>query len=193
MALTLVSGPAAEPVTAAEMRTHLRLDTTDEDTYLGTLITAARLRLVDLTSRPFVYETYEERLTEFPTGSSRIRLSRAPVVSVTSVKYTDSAGATNTFATADYKVETAPEPGSVTLGYQESWPSTTLDTGHPVVVTYKAGYASAAATLPENRRLMVKALVAHWYAHREPVLTGTIQTRLPDHLQALILADKLWL
>jgi uncharacterized phiE125 gp8 family phage protein len=193
MALTLVSGPAAEPVTAAEMRTHLRLDTTDEDTYLGLLITAARERLVEITARPFVYETYEERLTEFPTGTNRIRLSRAPVVSVTSVTYQDSTAATNTFSADDYHVETAPEPGSVTLKYQKTWPTTTLETGHPVTVTYRAGYASAAASVPERRRLMLKALVAHWYAHREPVLTGTIQTKLPDHMQALILADRLWL
>ena len=44
MTLTLLSGPAEEPVSLAEARAHLKLDATEEDALLTALLTAARRR-----------------------------------------------------------------------------------------------------------------------------------------------------
>ena len=42
MALKLITAPAAEPVSTSEAKSHLRVDTTADDTYIGTLMTVAR-------------------------------------------------------------------------------------------------------------------------------------------------------
>ena len=64
MSLTLVSPPAAEPVTLAEAKSHLKLDTSDEDTLIASLITAARARAEWHTGRALV---------EFADHSLKIR------------------------------------------------------------------------------------------------------------------------
>ena len=40
--LTRQTPPAVEPVTLSEAKAHLRVDSTDDDAYIATLITAAR-------------------------------------------------------------------------------------------------------------------------------------------------------
>ena len=46
----LIAPPAAEPVTLAEARSWLRVDTTDEDGAIASLISAAR-EIVEMTTR----------------------------------------------------------------------------------------------------------------------------------------------
>jgi len=45
MALVLTSGPASEPVTLAEAKTHLRVDGSAEDTLIASLIITSRLHV----------------------------------------------------------------------------------------------------------------------------------------------------
>jgi uncharacterized phiE125 gp8 family phage protein len=45
MALRLTSAPAAEPLTVAEAKAHLRIDSANEDTLLASLILTSRLHL----------------------------------------------------------------------------------------------------------------------------------------------------
>ena len=45
MGLKLVSPPEVEPLTLAEAKAHLRLDTDADDAYVSALITAARERI----------------------------------------------------------------------------------------------------------------------------------------------------
>ena len=54
MPLQLVTPPAEEPVSLAEARLHLRVDFTDDDALITSLIAAARQAAETLTGRQFV-------------------------------------------------------------------------------------------------------------------------------------------
>lgn len=166
------SAPAAEPVSTAEAKTHLRIDHTDEDTYIGTLVTTARLSLEAMTRRAFVTQTRVARYDSFPAVFEH---HRSPLQSVSSIAYIDTAGASQTLSASLYSVDTYTEPGRVIPAYGESWPSTRI-VMNAVTETYIAGYGAAAA-VPENVKHCIKRLLSHWYEFREPMIVGTIVSR----------------
>lgn len=65
MPVRLLTPPASEPVTLAEAKAHLRLDTVDDDTYVNTLILVARQYVEQACWRGLVTQTWELVLDGF--------------------------------------------------------------------------------------------------------------------------------
>ena len=163
MSLVITVEPAEEPVTTAEAKDHMRVDTSDDDTLIDGLITASRLYAENYTNRAFVTQTLAVRLDAFP--ASQINLPRAPAASVTSIQYIDGDGATQTWSSANYTVDAYSKPARVLPVYDEDFPSTRAEID-AVTVTFVAGYGGASA-VPEGLKLAIKTLVGHWYENRE--------------------------
>ena len=134
-------------------------------------------------------------LDEFPDGSLNsdvspgiegwdLLLPRPPLVSITSITYKDTAGATQTFSNTNYLVLTDDEPGRIALKYGKEWPDTYADAG-AVVVTYAAGYADA-ASVPDPIKQAIRFLVGHFYENREAVNVGNIITATPMAVESLL-------
>ena len=185
MALKLITAPAAEPVSTSEAKSHLRVDTTADDTYIGTLITVARQNVESHLRRALISQTWEVVLDAFPAGV--IRLPKPPLASVTSIKYTDDEGNESTYSSANYVVDTDTEPGRVVLKSGESWPSDTLAAANGVRVRYVAGWANAAA-VPAAIRQAVLLVCGSLYENREDVIVaqGVSIGRLPFGVEALL-------
>ncbi len=170
--LTLSSGPAAEPMTTAEAKTHLRVSGTDDDTYIDTLIGAARHWVELFTGRALIDQTWVLKLDKFPDSGCPIWLPKPPLSSVTSITYTDTDGNTGqTFNSANYDVDTASDTqlAGIYEGYNETWPDT-RDEINSVTVTYVAGYGSAATSIPDPIVHACKLLVGRWYCTRASAL-----------------------
>ena len=192
MALKLITAPATEPVSTSEAKSHLRVDTTADDTLIGTLITAARQHVENHLRRALITQTWELVMDAFPAGDV-IRLPRPPLVSVTSIKYTDVAGSESTFSSAAYVVDTDSTKGRVVLKSGESWPSDTLAAANGVRVRYVAGYGSAAA-VPNPIRQAVLLLIGTLYENRESVLVaqGVTVAQLPFGVEALLMPYRIF-
>lgn len=190
MILSIVTPPAAEPVSLAEAKLHLRIDVNDEDTLVESYITAAREWCELAARRAFVTQTLALRLAEWPCGDC-IQLPRPPLASVTSITYTDSAGANQTMTSADYLVYATAEPGLVQLGYGKSWPSATLQLGPSIVITYVAGYGNAAA-VPKRYKQAILLMTGHFYENREQVIAvpGISLAEVPLAVQSLLMIDR---
>lgn len=177
MPFALSTAPVVEPVTTTELKAHLRVDGTDEDTLIASLGVAARQHVEEETRRALVTQTWVLKLDEFPgSGDAEIRLPRPPLQSVTSVQYVDGNGDTQTWSSSLYVVDTADTPGNISLAYGESWPSTRAQK-NAVTITYVAGYG-AASTVPDALKAAIKLLVGHYYVNREEAVTGTVVARL---------------
>ena len=192
MALKLITAPATEPVSTSEAKSHLRVDTTADDTLIGTLITAARQHVENHLRRALITQTWELVMDAFPAGDV-IRLPRPPLVSVTSIKYTDVAGSESTFSSAAYVVDTDSTKGRVVLKSGESWPSDTLAAANGVRVRYVAGYGSAAA-VPNPIRQAILLLIGTLYENRESVLVaqGVTVAQLPFGVEALLMPYRIF-
>ena len=151
MAISLSSAPATEPVTLTEAKSHLKVDFSADDDYIEDfVIPAARRYAETLTHRGFITQTWILRLNGFG-GGGPIYLPRPPLVSITTVTYTDTAGTAGTAWAASSTGYTLEQPSgdhalhaSIRPSYAQSYPST-RDIVDSVVITYVAGYGAASA------------------------------------------------
>ena len=137
---------------------------TTEDPLLSALILAAREHVEAFTRRALVTQTWDLKLDGFP---SVIRVPRPPLQSITSISYIDSNGATQTWAAANYSVDTSSQPGRIEPAYGISYP-TLRGVPNAVTIRFVAGYGAAAA-VPQSVKQAILLFVAHLYENREPV------------------------
>jgi len=190
MSLTLFSAPAVEPVSTAEAKTHLRVTGSDSDTYIDTLIAAARRTVEHDSGRALITQTWDWTLDGFP-DADHFDVPFPPLQSVTSVTYTDTNGDSQTFSSGDYIVDTASEQGRIALEEGESWP-TTKPVIDVVTVRFIAGYGDASTDVPDHLLHAVKLLIAHWYENREILAVGTIAPAIAETYEALIARERVW-
>lgn len=177
-----------EPISLTEAKNHLRVDTTDDDDLITALVTVAREYVETATNRTLINQTRHHYLHDWPSGNV-LRLPEVPLVSVTSVQYTDDDNSTSTFGTANYYVDTYGDNGigCIVLNDGSSWPSDTLRETNAVHVTYVAGYGSVPSAVPRPIRQAMLMAVGHWYENREYAVTsGAVPKTLPLAVDALL-------
>lgn len=186
MALELTTPPASEPVTLDELKAWARVDSTDDDDLLTANGVAAREHVERWLGRQLVTATWTLTMRDFPSGL--IRLPRPPLQSISSIKWKDTDGTLSTMDAGDYLVDTAADPGTVEPA--TSWPKPG-DFPDAIQIAFVAGFGDP-ADVPENIKIAIKALAAHWYEAREPAVVGASVANVPSHVSALVNGAKLW-
>jgi len=165
--------PIIEPLSLAEIKSHLRVDDSSDDEMLSTIIQVAREQVEDITRRALLTSTWDFVIQEWPV-ENYIKLPYGNLQSVTSVKWKDTDGVETTLtAGTDYLVETNGENvGRVVLPYGESWPSDTLYPSNPITIRFVCGW-TAASLIPAKIKAACKLIAGDIYQNREgKILTG---------------------
>jgi uncharacterized phiE125 gp8 family phage protein len=177
MTLRLITPPAAEPLTLAEAKLHLRVDHSADDDLITALIQAAREGAEHLTGRSLITQTWERVLDAFP--GAEIELGRPPVASVVSVVYIDGAGNQQTMDAADYSLDNSTPNGWVLPSDAlDVWPIT-YDTANAVRVQFTTGYGASGAAVPAAIRSWMKLRIGTLYKLREEIVAGVSVADLP--------------
>ena len=203
--LTLVTPPAVESVTLAEAKSHLRVETADDDALIGDLLAAARQTVEGFLRRALITQTWRLTLDRFPRVAERwwdgvrqgaavveraraIVLPRPPLSAVTSLTVFDAADTPTVVPAGDYIVDTAAEPGRLVLRTGESWPVVGRAAAG-VEVVFDAGYGAAGSAVPEAIRQGILETVAALYDRRGE---GVAEARgLPGAAAALLAAYRI--
>src|SRR5262245_55996118 len=198
MSLVLVTPAATEPVTLATAKLHCKQDLTDDDPMFAIYNAAARRWVEEFTRRQLLtatwrlgftggagWNTSDPNVSFYGCYSLPFLLPRAaPLISVTSVQYTDTAGTIKTLTlTTDYRLDSDSEPVRVWPAYSKTWPVCRPGPS-AFAVTYQAGYASA-AVIPEPIVQAILLLIAHQYATREAIGENTL-AEIPFGVKALL-------
>jgi uncharacterized phiE125 gp8 family phage protein len=139
---------ATDNVANASLAADAPATNTTSDPELVAWIAAAREYAETFTHRGFITQTWDLTLYGFPCSEDVIWLPKAPLVSVTSVSYVDTAGVTQTWSSTLYTVDAPVGPkarvGCIVPNYGQIFPST-RDVVNAVTVRFVAGYGAAAA------------------------------------------------
>lgn len=177
MGIRVITPPASEPVTLAEVKAYARVDISADDSLLSAMIVAAREAGENETRRAFLPQTLELTLDAFPRRTDRrpwptwlnyaVDLPRPPLASVVSVSYLDTDGVLQTLGPSTYVVVQASDavPACLVPAFGTSWPDTQAMPG-AVRVRYTAGWPDA-VSVPEAIKTWIKAKAATMYEHRE--------------------------
>ncbi|MDE2030529.1 MAG: phage head-tail connector protein [Alphaproteobacteria bacterium] len=186
---TLLTPPAAEPVTLADAKQQARIDTTADDTLVTALITGARQWAEEYTARAFITQSWRLTLDLWPGAVEKwwdgvkqgpitglddinyISLPRAPLQSVTSVTSYDNADNGTLWDAGNYFVDTVRAPGRIALRMGAVWP-VPLRLTNGIVIDYVSGYGSDGTSVPEPIKTAIRQLVAHWYEYRGEAATA---------------------
>jgi len=189
-ALNRTTDATLDPVTLNEAKRHVNVEFNRDDNLITALITAAREHAEEYTGRAFNTQTWTLELDAWPADGV-IRLARSPTISVSTVKYYNSAGVQTTLVSGtDYQEALTSEPARITIEPGMTWP--TVETGrlNAVEVIYVAGYGALASDVPQAIRQAMLLAIAAWYEHREE-LTDLALRRLPFGARALLWQKRL--
>lgn len=172
MSVKVITPPAAEPISLIEAKLHLRVDSSDEDALITSLIASAREGAEHLTGRALMAQTLELALDGFPGA---IKLPMPPLVSVTSVTYVDLVGVAQTLPDTDYTVDSYSEPARIVPAYGVCcWPSTRCQ-ANAVLVRYQAGYDA----VPDQIKSWMLLRIGMLYEQRQAVVSGVSVASIP--------------
>src|SRR5690349_18189150 len=93
--LTLVTGPALEPVSIIEARAQSKIDGSLQDGELASFLLAGRQHVENYTGRALISQTFDAKFDySWPyCGGYQILLPKPKTISVTSISYVDTNGA----------------------------------------------------------------------------------------------------
>lgn len=174
--LQLVSTPTQLPVTVNDALWHLRIDGTEDNDYLTTLITTATELIEHETNADLRPHTWDLLLPCFP--DKEITIPRFPLQSISSIKYYDGNNALQTLSSSNYYVMRSHRALS-TIYPKDYWPVSYPLRPDAVIVRFVSGYdiptgSSSSSSggalnlqIPAMIKQAVLLAVGTWYEHRE--------------------------
>jgi uncharacterized phiE125 gp8 family phage protein len=178
-----ITGAAADQdtiITVADLKAHMRVTHTHEDTLISALRSAAiswveehcNIKLGSYTARGYLPGFYNSYI---PIG---------PVTAISEVKYQTTADKDytddlTTLAAGNWFTDEISQPARIAF---RDYPSVYEYALTPVVVTFTAGYS----TMPAPVLQAIRLLVSHLYENRQEEVAGTMTTRLKFGLEALL-------
>ena len=183
------TAPATEPVSTADAKAHLKIDTSDEDALIDSWVVAARILIEESCNISLITQTLKLRMDRFPLDGERIMLPAPPAISVATVEYYDSDGVLQTWADSNYTLSPHNRPATMSTAYNVSYP-TTRSIDDAVIITYDAGYGDS-VDVPANIIHAIKLLLSLWNEAREAACRVNLSA-IPFGVKQLLAGNKIY-
>lgn len=162
--LQVTSQPALEPVTLDEAKAYMRVDINTEDALITALIVSAR-SMVELHLRRALIEQTLELTYDSQPEQDFIELPRPPMISLESVEYFGDDDLAQAFDITELIADASKSPAVLRLKRSSVWP-VSLRPQASLVFEYKAGYGTAASSVPGPIKTAIMTIVAAWFEQR---------------------------
>ena len=182
MSLTLVTAPAVEPVSLADLKLQLGLDPIEDDDPLKAgilartlrrLITAARTECEGITRTAYITQTWKLTLRHWPHRAieyvrhhpREILLPRPPLQAVTSFTYAAMDGTRQSLTTDDYQVDAGggTQPAVIAPLYSVPWPLVLPGQLNGIEIDFTCGYGDTPESVPPTIQQAILFLAQFYY------------------------------
>jgi uncharacterized phiE125 gp8 family phage protein len=180
MSSVLLTAPAAEPLSLAEAKAFLRVETADDDALIAALIAAARLHVETRAGLALIAQEWRMVFDRWQ-DNGRITVRPAPLVVLIAARVIDFDGEARALDTQAF----VPDRARSMLAFMP-WTlpvPTRLVAG--IELDVKVGFGETASDVPEPLRQAIRLLTAHWYENRGAVASEA-GAPLPRDAAALI-------
>ena len=177
MSVTVLVPPALDPVSLADAKAFLQLDSTFEDALVADLIKTATQMIEKSTAKALISRTVQQEFQSWPERGI-FALALRPLVQIVQVQRRDATGTLSAVDPADYYVDT---------GHGRLIALTSFTHGpfsHPaeaVLVDFITGFGPAESDIPPALRSALMLIVRDLYEHR-----GENAGAMPLRAQALL-------
>lgn len=183
MALQLRAGPAQEPVSLEEAKTFMRLDGTQDDVLVSTLITAARIHIETTIGKVLITENWSFFLDKWPK-SKTIYFPLDPIQEIEEIRFHNSEDSYTVIDVEDYSIDlVSSNPRLLFNGAKPTAPSKKLN---QLEIRFVAGYGDTPADVPSDLKQALLMLAAHWFEQRDPIAFGGSFAEIPRTIEALL-------
>lgn len=187
MTPTLLEGPASEPVSLADMKAHLRIDSSDEDALIGKLIVAARLTVEAASGCELISQRWRVALDRWPRDGI-VRLPLKPIISCDAARVFTSATTSVTLSSADLYVDAFASPPRLVLTAAPPDPGRSAS---GIEIDLTVGFGATASSVPADLRQAVTLLAARWFERRGDDPQDNREQPLPPDVVALIAPHRM--
>ena len=161
--LKLSIAPDIEPISLAEAKAHLRLDTDAEDDQLARLIQSARVHVEAFTGLALIAQVWTWTLGRWPPGPLALPLN--PVAAIDRVRSATAAGVFTALDASALWLDADPvRPRLVPAGPLPA-PSVSTD---GIEIVFTAGFGPLPKDVPAPIRQALLLIVADWFDNRAP-------------------------
>lgn len=162
MGLALITPPPAEPVTLAEARSWLKLDTQDDDPLVAALVTAARMAVEAASGCILVSQTWRWSFDAWPPDPI-LSCPLGPVSAVAGIGVADATGSLVALPASRWSADIASQPARVALAGPLPVPGSPLA---GIAIDLVCGFGPLPASVPEPLRMAVRLMLAFLYENR---------------------------
>lgn len=184
MPATLLTPPAAEPLSLAEARAFLRVEHGDDDALIAALIAAARGHVEAFARCALIAQSWRLTLDRWPE-SGRIRPRIGPLRALAAARLRDDGGGETALEVGSFVVDRA--TGEIAAPPWALPPPRRAAAG--IELDLDVGFG-AAADVPPMLAQALRMLVAHWYENRGLIAIGQSVAMMPASVNAMIAAYR---
>lgn len=158
--LTNYTKSGVYPATLIETKSHLRVDSATDDTYISALIATATDLIEAETNCDLRTTSAVLTLDSFPSGN--IVIERYPLTAITSVKYYNASNVLTTVSSSAYYVMIPVKRFGYLYPVDGVWDCDTYDRPDAVEITFTSG-----GSVPTIAKHAILLAVGAWYENRE--------------------------
>lgn len=178
----VITAAASNVLTTSEVKSHLKVDTTADDTLIDNLIIAATNSCQEYTNRFFI----TTEITQYGDNWNDVtELFKSPIQSsLFNVKYYDTNNLLQTLASSEYNLDNSMQPSRLCEAPDKSWPSLS-EKINAIEVNYNVGVDNASDVDNAIKQALLLT-IGHWYQNREAVIVGRQVNEMPMSAKYLL-------